>query len=54
MSEFLSDEQEFEKKHHHEYRRDIADWWCHNCDTVTDFCTQLNDFGQDIPFPPEG
>ena len=31
-----------EPTHRHEYRRDIADWWCHDCDTVSDSCTQTN------------
>lgn len=31
-----------EPKHKHEFRRDIADWWCVECDTVTDYCQQLN------------
>ena len=31
-----------EPGHRHEYSRDLADCWCHDCDTVTDFCTQTN------------
>ena len=31
-------------KHAHEYRDEIADWWCIECQTVTDFCQQLNPF----------
>jgi hypothetical protein len=31
-----------EPQHRHEYRRDLADWWCHDCETVTDFCQQVN------------
>jgi hypothetical protein len=31
-----------EPEHHHEYRHDVADWWCHDCETVTDFCQQTN------------
>jgi hypothetical protein len=29
-------------KHAHAYRADIADWWCDDCETVTDFCQQIN------------
>ena len=25
--------------HHHYYRHDVSDWWCRECDTVTDYCT---------------
>lgn len=32
--------------HHYEYRWDIKDWWCLDCMNVTDFCVELNDFGQ--------
>jgi hypothetical protein len=32
--------------HRHSYRTDINDWWCYDCDTVTDFCVEYNDFGQ--------
>ena len=28
--------------HTHHYRDDIADWWCDECDTVTDYCQQIN------------
>ena len=31
-----------EREHRHEYRRDLADWWCHDCQTVTDWCQQTN------------
>ncbi|MGN6129277.1 MAG: hypothetical protein ACTHOK_02960 [Nocardioidaceae bacterium] len=31
-----------EAEHWHEYRRDLADWWCRDCNTVTDFCAQTN------------
>lgn len=31
-----------EDAHAHEYRRDLADWWCHTCQTVTDYCQQVN------------
>lgn len=27
-----------ERSHHHTYHADIADWWCEDCDTVTDYC----------------
>jgi len=27
-------------RHRHGYRRDISDWWCETCDTVTDYCLQ--------------
>lgn len=30
--------------HVHTYRADISDWWCVDCDTVTDYCQQLNPF----------
>lgn len=30
--------------HHHYFREDIADIWCDECDTVTDYCQQLNPF----------
>ena len=29
-------------RHHHHYRPDISDWWCRECDTVTDYCTALD------------
>lgn len=29
-------------RHTHTYRDDIADWWCVECDTVTDYCNRLN------------
>ena len=28
--------------HHHFYRFHVSDWWCRECDTVTDYCTQQN------------
>lgn len=28
--------------HLHAYDREIADWWCHDCETVTDYCQQIN------------
>lgn len=28
--------------HRHYFRADIADWWCEACDTVTDYCQQIN------------
>lgn len=31
-----------ELTHRHEFRYDIKDWWCYDCDTVTDFCQELN------------
>lgn len=31
-----------EREHRHEYRGDLADWWCWDCSTVTDFCTKLS------------
>lgn len=37
--------------HHHSFREDLNDMWCHNCQTVTDFCKELNDFGQEVPLP---
>lgn len=50
MSEFPHfDDYEEEPQHRHGYRPDISDWWCYDCDTVTDFCKQLNDFSQDVP-----
>lgn len=30
--------------HHHYFRPDIADMWCEECDTVTDYCQQINPF----------
>jgi hypothetical protein len=24
------------------YRFDVSDWWCEQCDTVSDFCQQIN------------
>lgn len=42
---------ELEQSHHHRYDRERADWWCDNCRTVTDFCKELNDFGQEVPIP---
>lgn len=41
-----------ERTHEHGWRPDIKDMWCYNCETVTDFCKELNDFGQDVPNPP--
>jgi hypothetical protein len=29
-----------ETKHAHAYRADVSAWWCHDCDDVTDYCTQ--------------
>lgn len=29
-------------KHSHTYRSDLSDWWCVDCDTVTDHCQQIN------------
>ena len=26
-------------RHHHTYRSDVSAWWCRECDTVTDYCT---------------
>jgi hypothetical protein len=26
--------------HQHAYNDTIADWWCHTCETVTDYCTE--------------
>lgn len=30
----------FEEAHDHFYSAAAADWWCGDCKTVTDFCTQ--------------
>ena len=30
-----------ERQHRHEYRDEIADWWCEDCQTVTDYCHQI-------------
>lgn len=30
--------------HKHYYDPTISDWWCRECDTVTDYCQQLNPF----------
>lgn len=38
--------------HHHYYLYEISDWWCDNCQTVTDYCKELNDYGQEVPLPP--
>lgn len=27
-----------QNNHDHVYYSDINDWWCRDCDTVTDFC----------------
>lgn len=37
--------------HHHRYRSDISDWWCDDCDTVTDFCTELGGPGKPADGP---
>ena len=29
-------------EHRRRYRSDISDWWCDDCETVTDFCQELN------------
>ena len=29
------------RAHEHTYRWDVADWWCKDCDTVTDYCAQV-------------
>jgi hypothetical protein len=29
-------------EHEHIYRRDIADWWCVECNTAADRCQQLD------------
>ena len=34
------------RTHHYTYRADINDWWCDTEGTVSDFCVELNDFGQ--------
>lgn len=47
------DNREQEPKHHQWYDRTINDWWCEDCQNVTDYCKQLNDFGQDVPYRPE-
>lgn len=39
------------KPHKHGYRWDLNDWWCFDCDTVTDFCSYLNDQDPE-PIPP--
>lgn len=31
-----------ERTHAHHYRPDVSDWWCSDCETVTDFCAQTN------------
>lgn len=31
-----------EPEHRHEYRADLADWWCHDCQSITDHCEQMN------------
>lgn len=31
-----------ERQHRHAYDAARADWWCHDCQTVTDFCQQTN------------
>lgn len=27
-------------EHHHTYRPDLSDWWCEDCQTVTDYCDE--------------
>lgn len=39
--------------HHHHYRSDISDWWCDDCDTVTDFCTELGGPGKPDEHPAD-
>lgn len=39
---YCRDEYGEPEEHRHEHRRDLADWWCHDCQTVTDFCQQTN------------
>lgn len=29
-------------EHRRRYRFDISDWWCDDCETITDWCQQLN------------
>lgn len=33
---------ELVRPHSRWYRRDIADWWCNDCQTVADYCQQTN------------
>lgn len=42
-------EEEQQNTHRHEFDYERKDWWCHDCETVTDYCKELNDFGQDVP-----
>lgn len=39
--------------HQHYFDYEIKDWWCGNCENVTDYCIELNDFGQEVPNPSE-
>ena len=32
--------------HHHIYDTNISDWWCLDCDTVTDYCTGDDETGE--------
>lgn len=29
-------------EHRHYFRPDLADMWCEQCETVTDYCQQIN------------
>ena len=40
----LGELQEATEEHAHRFRVDIADMWCDDCGTVTDFCQVLNPF----------
>jgi hypothetical protein len=33
--------------HHHWYSFAAGDWLCRECDTVTDYCTQLNGYAEE-------
>ena len=32
------------ERHPLAYRSDISDWWCGRCQTVSDFCHQINPY----------
>lgn len=51
MSEQFDLNREREPKHRHFYSPEAKDWWCENCQCVTDYCKQYYDVGQEVPLP---